>query len=104
IADRQLREHLAIKRNPGGDGGGNKAVVGDPALTQRRVQARNPEGAEMALLLAAVAVGVLAGLEGELEGDAVDCSRPAGETRGFLENPFTFAAVDDAAFGTRHDS
>src|SRR5258706_8462978 len=102
VADGQFAEHLAVERDAGGDGGGDEAVVGDAALAEGGVEAADPEGAEVALLLAAVAVGVFAGLEGELEGDAVDCSWAAGETSGFFENAFAFAAVDDAAFGTWH--
>src|SRR5690348_6247277 len=57
VGDGEFAEHLAVEGDAGGGGGGDEAVVGDAALAQGCVQAGDPEGAEVALLLAAVAVG-----------------------------------------------
>src|SRR5207248_1193393 len=71
VADGEFREHLAIELNAGADQGGDEAVVVDAALTKRRAEARDPEGAEMALFLATVAISVDVGLAGEFQRLAV---------------------------------
>ena len=56
----------------------------------------------MAFPLAAVAIGVDAGLADEFEGGAVERSRGGSETLGGLEDAFSFAGVGGAAGGSGH--
>src|SRR5881409_3432821 len=71
VADGELAEHLAVQLDAGGDGGGDEAVVVDPALSQGGAEAGDPERAEVPLLLAAIARRVGAGAAGELDRLAV---------------------------------
>src|SRR5712671_3076856 len=100
VADGQLAEHFAIEL----DGGGDEPVVVDAALLEGGVQARDPEGAEVALALAAVAGGVGVGLAGELDGRAILGAWGVGEAFGAPEDAFTFAGVSGAAGCAGHRS
>src|SRR5438105_6264584 len=89
VGDGEFAEHLAIQRNPGVVQGGNEAAVADAALFDGRAEALDPEGAEMSLLLTAVAVGVDAGLADEFLCGAVDRTRAADETFRAFKKTFT---------------
>src|SRR5437764_703064 len=102
IDHRQIAEHLTVERDSRGNQRRDEPVVVDPALAQRGVEAGDPELAEVALALPAVAVGVDAGLAREFEGLTVNRSGPADEAFGPSEDAFAFAAVGRAASGTRH--
>src|SRR3954470_7160437 len=95
VRDGQLAEHLAVEGDAGGGEGGDEAAVLDAAQLEGGIEAGDPEGAEMALLLAAIAVRVDACLLDELLGDAIQRPRAHGETAGALQYTFTFAGVDD---------
>src|SRR5262249_3065044 len=60
--------------------------VAHAELAHRGVDARDPQRAELALLLPAVAVGVLPRLHHRFLGDTVDVLAPAAETLRLAEN------------------
>ena len=104
IADGQFGEHLAVQLDAGGDECGDEAVVVDAAGLEGGVEAGDPEGAKVAFVLAAVAIGIYAGFGDEFLGDAVDGTWSAAESGGTAKDAFAFAAMDGAAFYTRHKS
>src|SRR5438552_498672 len=55
----ELGEHLAIDLDPRPGEAGNEPAVGQPVLARRRVDALDPQRAEFALAVLAVAIGVL---------------------------------------------
>src|ERR1700679_2846251 len=61
IAHGDVGEHLAVELDPGGLEALDEAAVADAGRPAGGVQAYDPEGAPFALLLLAVAVGVLPG-------------------------------------------
>src|SRR5687768_6712359 len=88
IADRQLAEHLAIQLNASLGERGDEAVVVHAALLESRVQARDPQRAEVALLLPAIAIRVSIGAVSEFEGLAVNRSRAGAKSAGAFEDSF----------------
>ena len=67
-----IRQHLAVDLDPGLLQPIDQPAVGQAVLAGGRVDTGDPQGAELALLLAAVAVGILAGLDDRLLGDTKD--------------------------------
>src|SRR5437763_12939751 len=67
VGDGQVAEHLAVQLNAGFGQSWNEAIIVNPALLEGGVEARDPQGAEVALFLAAVAIGINAGLAGEFQ-------------------------------------
>src|SRR6185503_2152962 len=59
VGDRQIGEHLAVDVDVRPLEPGHEHAVGHSELAYRRVDPRDPQGAEHALFLPAVAVGVL---------------------------------------------
>src|SRR5262249_23754046 len=68
----QIREHLAIDLDVGFEQSIDQAAVGQAVQACSSVDTGNPQRAEFALLLAAIAVRVLAGLDDCLLGGAID--------------------------------
>src|SRR5207302_5774495 len=66
------REHLAVDLDSGLAQAVDDAAVGEPVQARRGVDARDPQGAELTLVLPPVAVGVLACLDDGLLGRAID--------------------------------
>src|SRR5437870_1358305 len=58
VCRRQVAQAFAIQLDSGAGQCGNKAIVVDAASPQGRAEAGDPELAEVALLLTAVAVGI----------------------------------------------
>src|SRR5208282_5945256 len=59
LGDCELGQHLAVDLDPGRREAGNEPAVGQPVLARRRVDPLDPQGAELAFAVLAVAVGVL---------------------------------------------
>jgi hypothetical protein len=70
IMDREIRENLAVHFDAGLAKPLNKSAVGESQLAGCSIDALDPQGAEIALLGAPVAVGVLACLFDRLDCDA----------------------------------
>jgi len=71
VGDRHLAEHFAIQFNSCCDQGWDESVVADAAHFHSGAEARDPKLAEVALLLAAIAVGVPIGAMDEFECGAI---------------------------------
>src|SRR4026208_82487 len=102
IAHRELREHLAVERDLGLVQAGDQLAVRKPLLARRRVDANDPQLAERALLVLAVAVGVMQRVLDLLLGVLV---------RGLLEPPVALRLAEylaallarvNGAFDPRH--
>src|SRR5690606_13335851 len=59
LADGDVRQNLAVDLDPGLAEAVDKSAVGQAVLAHRGVEALDPQGAERALLVLAVAIGVL---------------------------------------------
>src|SRR5437879_2015361 len=86
VHHRQVRQHLPVDLDVRALQARHEAAVGHAQLAHRSVDARDPERAERALLVAPVAVGILAGLHHRLLGDAVDVAAAAAEALCLLED------------------
>jgi len=71
IADGDVREDLAVHLDLGEAKTVHELAVGQPLAPRRGIDAGDPEAAEVALLVAAVAIGVAVGLEQRLLGAPV---------------------------------
>src|SRR5256884_1388486 len=72
VVHRDVREHLAVDLDSGLAQAVDDAAVGEPVQARRGVDARDPQGAELTLVLPPVAVGVLPCLDDGLLGRAID--------------------------------
>ena len=79
----------------------DQAAVGKSVIPRQGVNPGNPEGAELALFLLAVAVGKLGLFPGSIAGLAIKLA-PAHVTGGELELAFMVSAGFGATLGTRH--
>src|SRR5690606_30953558 len=70
LGDREIGQHLAVDCHLSLAEAVDKSSVGQAVVADGGVDALDPQGAEVALLVAAVAIGVLAGLLDGLLGDA----------------------------------
>src|SRR4051812_10376328 len=86
VHHREIGEDLAVDVDLRALQPGHERAVGHAELAHRGVDARDPQRAEGALLLAAVAVGVLPRLHHRLLGDAVDVLAAAAEPLRLLED------------------
>src|ERR1051326_3691991 len=92
LGERRLVHHREIGEHLAGDVDlrllqpRHEARVGHAELAHRGVDARDPERADLALLLPAIAVGVLPRLHQRLLGDAVDVLPAAAEPLRLLED------------------
>src|SRR5437763_5888529 len=104
ITDRQLTQHLSIQRDPRSNQCRDEAIVIDPACPERRVEPRDPELPERALLELAMLVGVNVGLAGEFQGRAIIVPGHPAHARGLATNAFAFAGMCRPAGGSWHGS
>src|SRR5246127_663881 len=72
VVYRDVGQHLAVDLHSGLVQAVDDAAVGEPVEARRGVDARDPQRAELALVLPPVAVGILAGLDHGLLGCAID--------------------------------
>src|SRR5438105_5446097 len=102
VEDREISEDLAIDVDRRLLQSRHELAVRDSRVARAGVDARDPEGAELALLVAAVAVGVLPRLHHRLLGDAIDVLAPAAEPLGLVEDLLVARARRDSAFYAWH--
>src|SRR5205823_13465322 len=102
VVHRQIGKHLAIDRDLRLLQPRHERAVAHAELAHRRVDARDPQRAEGAFLVPAVAVGVLARLHHRLLGYAVDILAAAAETLGLLENLLVARARRDSTLDSWH--
>src|SRR5579871_5937456 len=100
---REIGEHLAIDRDPGLAEAVDKSAVGEALLARRRVDALDPQRAEGALAVLAVAIGVLVRLLDRLLGDADRILAPAVIALGGFQDLLVLGMRGDAAFDASHD-
>src|SRR5678816_2818093 len=81
---------------------GHELAVGHAEAAGRGVDARDPELAEVALLGAAVAIGVLPGAHDRFLGNAKDVLAAAAKALGENEDLLVAGTCSDAAFDARH--
>jgi hypothetical protein len=81
-----VREHLAVDLDAGLVQTVDDAAVRQPIQARRGIDTRDPQGAEFALVLPPVAVGVLSGLDDGLLGDAIDLAAGVVVTLRFAKN------------------
>src|SRR6266446_1051746 len=86
VHHRQIGEHFAVDLDVGALEARHERAVGHAQLAHRGVDAGDPQRAELALPLAAVAVGVLPRLHHRLLGDPVDVSSAAAEALRLLDD------------------
>ncbi len=102
LADRQIRQHLAVDLEPGFAEAVDEPAIGETEGAHRRVEALDPERTEGALAPLAVAEGVLVGLLHRLLGDADGILAPAVKALGGLEDLLVLGVAGDAAFDACH--
>src|SRR6185437_4813864 len=103
IVHGEIRQHLAVDGDAGFAEAVDQTAVGQPELTRGRVDAHDPQGAELALLLLAADIGVLLGLGNGLLGNAVDLAAGVvialGGFQGFLVTRTRSDATLDSCHG-----
>src|ERR1700676_489640 len=99
---RKIGEHLAIDGEARLAQPVDQRAIGHPAQTRRRVDASDPQRAELTLLFAPSAIGVLTGLDDRLLGGAEDFAPGIEIALCFLENFLVPSARDDTAFNSCH--
>src|SRR6185436_9548128 len=102
VAHREVGEHLAVDLEVGPLESRHEHAIAHDELAHRRIDARDPERAKLALLHAAVAVRVLPRFHQRLLGDAVDVLAPAAESLGLLEDLLVARARRYPSIGSWH--
>src|ERR1700678_2119092 len=100
--DRKIGEQLAIDGETRLAQSVDQRAVGHAAQPRSGVDARDPQCAELALLLAPSAVSVLTGLDDRLLGGAEDLAPGIEVALRLLENFLVPSARDDTAFNSCH--
>lgn len=100
VMNGNVREDLAINGNAGLVEAVDKASIGEAAIACCRVDALDPEGAEIAFLYLAVAVSILTGLLDGLIGCAEGVLATAVIAFGGLDNFAVTGVGCDASFNT----
>src|SRR3546814_1199133 len=85
LTHRQVRQHLAVELDTSPPDAVHKLGVGQAVLAGAGVDALDPQGAEIALLGAAVAVGVLQALPDPIDGHGEDAVATAPIPLGTLQ-------------------
>src|SRR5690606_15980844 len=98
----KIGEDLAIHLDAGLQQAMDEHAVAQAMFAGRGVDARDPQGAEIALLLAAIAIGILPGLDDGLVGRAEDLAAGVVITLGLGQDLLVPASGDDAAFDSCH--
>src|SRR5690606_41309176 len=102
LGDREIGEHLAVDRDLSLAEAVDKSTIGQPVIAHRGVDALDPQGAEIALLVAPVPVGVLAGLvDGGLGGPAGILAAAVKALR-LLQDLLVTGVSGDASFTACH--
>src|SRR5688572_7785073 len=101
--DREIRQDLAVQLDPGALHAIDELRIGQSVLARTGIDALDPQAAEVALLGAPVAVGVLQALFDLLEGNTVVVVGPADIALGHVEDLLVPRMRGNAAFGTCHD-
>src|SRR4051794_35538660 len=104
LGDGEIGQDLAIHCDAGADEAGDEARIGQAVLAHRRVDALNPQGAEFALAVLAIAVGVLQRLVDRGLGGADRVLAPAEEALGGFQNLLMLGVGSYAAFYASHFS
>src|SRR5713101_135179 len=99
---RKIGEHLAIDGEARLVQPVDQRAVGHSAQTRRGVDAGDPQRAELTLLFAPAAIGVLTGLDDRLLGGAEDFAPGIEIALCLLENFLVPPARDDTAFNSCH--
>src|SRR5205085_5558544 len=102
VGNGEVREHLAVDVDVGALQARHERAVAHAELAHRGVDARDPQRAEGALLVAAVAVGVLPRLHHRLLGYAIDVLPAAAETLRLLEDFLVARARRDSTLDSWH--
>src|SRR5690606_28055956 len=97
-----VRQHLAVQGDPGLQQAVHEAAVAHAAGARSSIDTRNPQGAEMALLLLAAAVGVLQGLGDGLLGNAEDLAAGVVVALGLADDFLVTAARRDTTLDSCH--
>src|SRR5690606_38495258 len=104
LADREIRENLAVDVDPGALHAVDELRVGQAMLAHAGIDALNPQAAEAALAVAAVAIGVLQPLLDALDGDAEVVLGAAAIAGRHLHDLLVPGVSRDAALHTCHGS
>src|SRR3979490_3588806 len=99
---RKIGEHLAIDGEARLVQPVDQRAIGPPAQTRRGVDASDPQRAELTLLFAPAAIGVLTGLDDRLLGGAKDFAPGIEIALRFLEDFLVPPTRDDTAFNSCH--
>src|SRR5581483_10279521 len=102
VGDREVGEDLAVDVDRGLLQAVHERGVREAVLAHGGVDARDPQRTELALSLAAVAVGVLPRLHHRFLGDGEDVAAPAAEALGLVEDLLVLGLRGDAAFYSGH--
>src|SRR5690606_20859891 len=104
VVDGDVRQHLAIQGDAGLHQAVDEAAVAHAVDAGRGVDARDPQGAELALLLLATDVGVLQRLRDRLLGDAEDLAAGVVVALGLVEDLLVTTARLHATLDSCHCS
>src|SRR5215213_3850461 len=102
IVHREVGEHLAIDLHSGALESRHEAAVAHSLGPGRGVDASDPEGAELSLLLSAVAVGVAHRAFRGLLGRLVELAAAAASALGGLHDLLFSGVVGDTVFDAGH--
>src|SRR5436189_3624559 len=96
VEHREIGEHLAVNLDVGAPQARHEGGIAHAELAHRRVDARDPQRPEGALLVAPIAVGILPRLHHRLLGDAVDVAAAAAEALRLLQDLLVARARRDS--------
>src|SRR5690606_7498803 len=102
LVDREIRQHLAVDLDAGLVEAVDEAAIGQAVLADSGVDALDPERAEIALAILAVAIGILQRLLDSLLGDADGVLAAAVETLGLGENLLVLGVGGNASLYACH--
>src|SRR5438309_2025546 len=102
VGHRKIRENLAVDVDVRAFETRHEGAVAHAERAHRGVDARDPQRAEGALLVATVAVGVLPRLHQRLLGYAIDVLAAAAESLGLLEDFLVARARRDSTLDSWH--
>src|SRR6476659_826408 len=104
VHHRDIPEHLAVDRDGVLLEPVHEHTVRQAVLAHGGVDPRDPQAAEVALLVAAIAIGILPGAHARFVGDAEHVVAAAAETLGARDDFLVGGACGDATFNSWHGS
>ena len=104
VVHRKVCQYTSIQRHISPLEAINKTAVGQPVSTRLRVDAGDPQRAELALALPTIAIGILPCLGDCLLGNPEHASSRAIVALGFLQNFLVTAMRRHSTFYARHRS